>query len=347
MLIDRNPLQRFRLVALLVVVILAGGTFGYRFIEGWTWLDSVFMTVITVTTVGYGEVHPLDAAGKIFTSLVIAGGVGTVLYAFGVVGEVVGGGHMAAYRRRRTVERQLERLNDHVIVCAYGRVGSQIVLELERDGVDVVVVENNPAGPLARVQAEGKLHVAADAASREALERAGIHRARALVTAVDSDEKNVYITLTARALNPDLFIVARAGEPESAERLEQAGANRVVSPYRMAAIRMADVTQRPAVVDALDSVRHGAVDFGIDEIVVPADSPLVGAAGGLTALERDTGAHVLALRRPNGALFTGPDASVVVEADDLLVLLGSRAELQAAAALLEGRNRAPAAGARP
>ncbi len=337
-MIDRNPLQRFRLVALLLGAILLVGTVGYRFIEGWNWLDSVFMTVITVTTVGYGEVHPLDAAGKVFTSLVIAGGVGTVLYTFGVVGDVIGGGHLAAYRRRRAVERDLNRLRDHVIVCAYGRVGSQIVLELERDGVAVVVVENNP-GPLARVEAEGKLHVAADATSREALERAGIDRARALVTAVDSDEKNVYITLTARSLNPGVFIVARAGEPQSVERLQQAGANRVVSPYRMAALRMADVTQRPAVVDALDSVRHGSADFGIDEILVPAESPLVGIVGGLTALERDTGAHVLALRRLTGELFTGPGAEVRVEADDLLVLLGTRAELQSAAARVEGHHQ--------
>lgn len=332
---ERNPLQRFRLVGLLLVAILAVGTVGYRLMESWSWVDSAYMTVITVTTVGYGEVHPLDAIGKAFTALVIAGGVGTVLYTFGIVGEVIGGGHLAGYRRRRAVERDLEQLRDHVIVCAYGRVGSQIVLELERDGVAVVVVENN-AGPLGRVEAEGKLHVAGDATSREALERAGISRARALVTAVDSDEKNVYITLTARSVNPGLFIVARAGAPQSVERLQQAGANRVVSPYRMAALRMADVTQRPAVVDALDSVRHGSVDFGIDEILVPAESPLIGMDGGLTDVGRDTGAHVLALRRLAGELFTGPGAEVQVEAQDLLVLMGTRAELQAAAARVEG-----------
>jgi len=158
------------------------------------------------------------------------------------------------------------------------------------------------------------------------------------VTAADSDERNVYITLTARSLNPRLFIVARAGDPESIERMRQAGADRVVSPYRMAAVRMADVTQRPAVVDALDSVRHGSADLGIDEILVPADSPLIGKQGALVDLERETSAHVLALRRLDGELFTGPDAGITPQADDLLVLLGTRAELQAAVERVQGRG---------
>jgi voltage-gated potassium channel len=333
---SHSPLRRFRLVAVLLATTLALGTVGYRLVEGWNWLDSFFMTLITVTTVGYGEVHPLDTGGKIFTSVVIAGGVGTVLYAFGVFGEAIGGGQLAIYRRRRTLDRKLDRISDHVIVCAYGRVGSQVVSELERDGVAVVVVENNP-GPAARLEAEDKLHVHADASSAEALERAGIRRARALVTAADSDERNVYITLTARSLNPRLFIVARAGGPDSIERMRQAGADRVVSPYRMAALRMADVTQRPAVVDALDSVRHGSADLGIDEILVPADSPLVGTLGALVALEHETSAHVLALRRLDGELFTGPDGGITPQADDLLVLLGTRAELQAAAERVQGR----------
>jgi voltage-gated potassium channel len=332
-----SPLRRFRFVGLGLVATLAVGTVGYRLVEGWSWLDSFFMTLITVTTVGYGEVHPLDAGGKIFTSVVIVGGVGTVLYAFGVFGEVIGGGQLATYRRRRALERKLSRISGHVIVCAYGRVGSQVVHELERDGVAVVVIENNP-GPVARLAAEDKLHIQADASTSDALERAGIGRARALVTAADSDERNVYITLTARSLNPRLFIVARAGDPESIERMRQAGADRVVSPYRMAAVRMADVTQRPAVVDALDSVRHGSADLGIDEILVPADSPLIGKQGALVDLERETSAHVLALRRLDGELFTGPDAGITPQADDLLVLLGTRAELQAAVERVQGRG---------
>jgi voltage-gated potassium channel len=141
---SQNPLRRFRLVAVLLATTLALGTVGYRLVEGWNWLDSFFMTLITVTTVGYGEVHPLDPGGKVFTSIVIAGGVGTVLYAFGVFGEAIGGGQLAIYRRRRALDRELDRISGHVIVCAYGRVGSQVVSELERDGVAVVVVESNP-----------------------------------------------------------------------------------------------------------------------------------------------------------------------------------------------------------
>jgi len=332
-----NPLRRFRLVGLGLVATLAVGTLGYRLIEGWSWLDSFFMTLITVTTVGYGEVHPLDMGGKVFTSVVIVGGVGTVLYAFGVLGEAIGGGQLATYSRRRRLERRLGRITGHVIVCAYGRVGSQVVRELERDGVDVVVIENN-AGPVARLAAEDKLFLQADASSKDALERAGVDRARALVTAADSDERNVYVTLTARSLNPGLFIVARAGDPESIDRMRQAGADRVVSPYRMAAVRMADVTQRPAVVDALDSVRHGSADLGIDEILVPSDSPLIRMPGALVELERGSGAHVLALRRLDGELFTGPDGGIQPQAEDLLVLLGTRAELQAAVARVQGRG---------
>ena len=183
------------------LTVLIFGTGGYLLIERWSLIDAFYMTVITISTVGYGEVHPLSSQGRLFTSVLIVGGVGTMLYAFGVFAETLSEGHFLEFRRVRQLQREVNRLRDHFIVCGYGRIGTQVVAEFEAAGLQYVVVDSNPDA-IERLRAQNRLHIEADAANEEVLNEAGIEHARSLISAVDSDERSVYICLIARALNP-------------------------------------------------------------------------------------------------------------------------------------------------
>ena len=243
-----NPFVRFRLPAVLLGFFLLLGTAGYMVIERWSLLDSFYMTIITISTVGFTEVHPMNTPGRLFTSALIVGGVGTMLYGFGVFAETLSEGHFLEFRRIRRLERQVNALRNHFIVCGYGRIGTQVVSEFEHFKQGYVVIDNNPEA-IERLRHEDRLHIEADAASEEVLREAGIEHARGLVSAVDSDERSVYITLIARAMNAKLWIVARAGRPDSIRRLELAGANQAVSPYLMAGHRMAEMALDPSLQD--------------------------------------------------------------------------------------------------
>ncbi len=328
-----HPLLRFRRPGLFLVVVLAVGTAGYVRIEHWDLLDSFFMTLITVTTVGYQEVHPLSPGGRIFTSGLIVGGVGTMLYAFGLFAQVLAEGQLGSWRRERQVAMRIDDLRDHFILCGYGRIGTRIALELERQGVPLVAIDNNQEA-LGRLRREERLHLEGDAASEEILRAAGIERARGLICAVDADERAVYITLAARALHPTLYIVARAGHPESVRRLELAGANRVLSPYRMAGHRMAEMALRPAVLEVMDTLQAGGAEIGVEEMQVPEAGPIVGrtlADAGLLAADA---ARVLAIRRRTGQLHVSPPPDLPLGAGDIVVVLGSAQEIDRSASVL-------------
>src|ERR1700737_1257275 len=271
----RPPLSRFRLAVALLGVIIVYGITGYMLIDGWDLLDSFYMVIITISTVGYQEIHPQGVAGRIFTSTLIVVGVATMLYGFGVFAETLAENAFGNYRRERQLERSLNQLRDHFIICGYGRIGTEIVAEFEDHNVPYAVIDQTDEA-LVRLRNEDRLHVEGDASSEEILKLAGIERARGLIAAVDSDERAVYITLAARALRPELYIITRAGRPESVRRLELAGANRVISPYRMAGPRMAELAVRPALVDVLDTLHPGMSEIAVEEMLVKQEM----AAGG-------------------------------------------------------------------
>src|SRR3989475_3512132 len=299
----------------------------------WNFIDALFMVLTTVTTVGYEEVHPLGQAGRIFTMTVIVLGVGSMLYPLGILAEALIEGHLGRYARMRGMERRIAGLSDHFIVCGYGRMGTRVAQEFRQLDTPFVVVESN-LEPLERLRSSDILYVEGDAASDDSLLKAGILRAKGLVTAVDSDERNVFITLTARSLNPALLIVARSSYQDSTEKLRRAGANQVVSPYLMGAHRMAALAIHPVAVDLLDTVLQGEnIDLVIEELLVPSGSRLLGTTLADSGL-RAVGANVLAIRKRSGQLRINPADTQVLETDDLLVALGTRAQMQAAERLI-------------
>jgi len=315
-----HPLLRFRLAAILLVIVIAVGVTGYTLINRWNLLDSFYMVIITISTVGYTEVHPQSQAGRLFTSGLIVVGVATMLYGFGVFAETLADNAFGRYRRERRLQRDLDHLRDHYIICGYGRIGTQIVAEFEDHKVPYVVIDQTEEA-VERIRAEGRLHIEGDASKEEILKQAGIERAKGLISAVDSDERAVYI-------------VARAGRRESIRRLELAGATRTISPYLMAGHRMAELAIRPAMVDVLDTLHHAEAGIGVEELVVSPATAAIGKTLDASGLLAGDAARVLALRRRDGNLHVNPSGSLRLEEGDLVIALGTEEQLFVSASVL-------------
>src|SRR5438067_3147487 len=328
-----HPLLRFRLAAILLVIVIAVGVTGYTLINRWNLLDSFYMVIITISTVGYTEVHPQSQAGRLFTSGLIVVGVATMLYGFGVFAETLADNAFGRYRRERRLQRDLNHLRDHFIICGYGRIGTQIVEEFEKHKVPYVVIDQTEEA-LERIRAEGRLHIEGDASKEDVLLQAGIERARGLVSAVDSDERAVYIVLAARAFNPKLYIVARAGRPDSIRRLELAGATRTISPYVMAGHLMAALAIRPAIVGLLDTLHHGEAGIGVEEMVVAPGTSAIQKALDEAGLLAPDAARVLAVRKSDGTLDVNPQPGTRLDDGDLVIALGTEDQLFASASKL-------------
>jgi voltage-gated potassium channel len=319
-------LSRFRLPLALLAAVLAYGVGGYVLLEGWSLLDAVYMTVTTLTTVGFREVRRLDGSGQVFTVSLILLGVITVFSAVGVLTQALVDGELAVLARRRRMDRRIQRLRDHYVVCAFGRVGRTVVEQLRQEGHEVLVIEGDP-GKAADLEEAGVPYLIADATQEAVLDQAGIGRASGLVCAVDSDAVNVYITLTARSMRPELTIVARAADRGTVDKLERAGADRVVSPYTFSGRHMAQLAMRPAIVDFIDMVDI-APDLLLEEIQVRRGAPLHGTTIGQAAAAQPD-VTFLALRKRGAETITQPDHGVTLEEGDLVVVLGPRRALAA------------------
>jgi voltage-gated potassium channel len=327
----RTPLlspvvRRIRVASVALLVVLAIGTIGYA-ILGFTVLDAVYQTVTTVTTVGFREVRPLSATGKIFTMVLILAGVGTALYALTQLLEAAVDGHLLQHMEARRMDRAIAGMDDHVIICGWGRVGRASAVHLSATGQRVVVVDRNPE----RLADLEYPYVLGDIGDDEVLRKAGIGRARALVAALDTDADNVYVTLSARALRPDLVIIARARSDESTSKLLRAGADRVVNPQLIGGRRMAAFALAPDVADFLDVVMHDeSLDFRIEQIEVGATSPLQGRTIGEVGLAETTGVVILALRpNPSAEFVPNPSSGVRIEPHSILIAIGTPAQLDA------------------
>jgi voltage-gated potassium channel len=331
-------------VALAGIVVV--GTVGYV-VLGLGLLDALYQTVTTITTVGFREVQPLDDAGQLFTIVLILAGVGTALYTLTVGLELIVEGHLGAAMEKRRMEKRIEALQDHVILCGWGRVGRAIARELAEARRELVIVDNDPE----RVATiEFHPFVLGDATSDDVLRLAGIERAAALVAALSTDAENLFITLSGRALRPDLFIVARAREESSTEKLTRAGADRVVNPQEIGGARMAAFLLHPHVTEFLDVVmRDRSIELRLEEVPVAGGSPFVGQTLRRALVRERTGALILALRHVDGTFLTNPDPDTELVVGQILIAIGTDAQLRSlvAAAASPGANPAAKESADP
>lgn len=314
--------------AALAALVVGGGTLGYMLIEGWDFHDALFMTVTTVTTVGYGEVHPLSREGRTFSMALILGGVGVVLYILSMLTQVVVEGKLREVMGRRSLERKIRSLKGHYIICGYGRIGALVADMLREQSVEMVIIESDEQ-VTRRLGQEGIHYVLGSATEDESLLAAGIERAKGLVATVNSDADNVYIVLTAKGIRPDLLVIARATEPGSERKLKRAGADKVVSPYFIGARRIAQTVLRPSVADFVDLTFHSTdVALLMEEVQVDAGSDLVGVSLKDSGIRQKLDLIVLAVKKPNDHMIFNPPAGTIIEQDDTLIALGSHASMQ-------------------
>jgi voltage-gated potassium channel len=310
--------------------VVVAGTLGYL----WLWrhrdatvMDALFMTVTTITTIGYGEVKPLDTPGRIFTMLLALSGIGSLFYTLGVVMESLVSARLADPGGRRKMERRIRDLREHVIVAGLGRVGRQAAQELADAGTPFVVVDPGP-GAARHAEERGYLHLTGDATDDEVLEQAGIRVARGLIVTSSSDATNMYIVLSARVLNPRLHIVSRAIDEASVTKLIRAGANRAISPYAIGGHRLAHLILSPSVVDFFETaLRRGDQTLNIEDVAVPTDSPVREKSLETLDIRRATGATVLAVLR-DGNPIVSPPGDLRLQAGDRLLALGTREQLE-------------------
>ena len=316
-----------RVTLALFATVFLGGTLGYVLIEGWPAWDAFYMTVITVTTVGYREVHPMSRAGEVFTVALLVTGVGMVFYAVTLfVARFVESGLSHRWEERRR-NRMIHELENHYIVCGYGRIGSIIVEELQAQSVPFVIIERDPELVHAVIES-GALAVAADASNEDVLRRVRVDRARGLIAAVGTDAENVYTVLTARLLRPDLFIVSRAESDNAASRLKQAGANRVISPYRIGGQHIAQTALRPAVVDFVQlATSSSSLELAMEQVKVSPGGTMVGHSLIEANVRQRFGVMVVALHRAGKTEFN-PSPDRRLEVGDELVVIGSPQDLK-------------------
>jgi voltage-gated potassium channel len=316
-------------LGIVVAILTLVGTLGYIGLENWSVVDALYMTVITLSTVGFGEVQPLSTAGKVFTTGLIVSGVAMVAYLAGAIGQHIVSGALTGTLRRKRMQRSVDALTNHYIICGFGRVGSEVARDLTLRGRPCVVVEME-ANELAR-RSHDHLHIIGDAVEDDTLRQAGIARALGLVAATGDDATNLFITLSACTLNRNLVIVARANQPASETKLRQAGATHVISPYTISGQRIAAQLLTPSITDFLDVVMHsGDLELWLEECHVQSGSDLHNRTVAEADVRNRSGANVLAVRRgEQGTTLTDLPVDARFIPGDTLIALGTKQQLEA------------------
>lgn len=319
--------KRIKWAIIFLLSVFVVGIGGYMVIEGWNFFDSLYMVVITLATVGFGEIHPLTFHGRIFTIVLILVWAGIGFYALSSIIQPIIEGEIRKVLGRKKLEKEIRNLKDHYIVCGFGRMGSYISRELRNASVSYIIIEKDEY-LREKLERENYLYLYGNASEDEVLIEAGVKKARGLVAVVASDADNVYITLTARQLNPNLFILARSSNESSERKLQQAGANKVISPYQMGAVRMVQAILRPAVLDFIEIAFHGkSMELQCEEFLVKPNSSLVGSSLQEAEIRKNLGVIIVAIKETSGKMVFNPSREVRINAGDTLITLGEKKDL--------------------
>lgn len=319
---------------IILVAVLLVGTVGYMLIEGWTPLDALYMTVITITTVGYREVGTVSETGRIFTIFIIFFGMGIIAYILGSVAQAMVDFQVRSIIGRKRLGQKIRSVKDHYVICGFGRLGKIICRELKANNISMIVVDNSP-DTKQFLENEEIPYIIDDATSEDVLAEAGIVRAKGLVAVVASDADNLFITISARGLNPRLFILARADEEHTEKKLLRAGANRVVMPYLIGGHKMADSIIRPAVTDFLEfTVHNKEIGLQMGELTVNEKSRLNGKTLVESGIRQEMDVIIVAVRKKEGEMKFNPSSQTKIEAGDTLIALGKVDDLRKLAKIL-------------
>ena len=317
-------------------LVLLIGTAGYAVIEGWKILDAIYMTVITITTVGYGEVRAVSPTGRVFTIALICMGMGIIAYTLGMVAQAMVELQVRSILGRKRLGLKIKSIKNHYILCGYGRIGRIISHELKASRIPLLVIDNNPDSKQGLEQQDIP-YIIDDATSEDVLIEAGIERAKGLISVVLSDADNLFITMTARGLNPGLFILARAEEEQSHKKLLRAGANRVVLPYLIGGQKMAHTITKPAVTDFLELTVHDKnIELEMGELLVKDRSRLKGVTLADSGIRQEMNVIIVAIRKENGEMAFNPSSETRIETGDTLIALGPDNDLKKLSAILSG-----------
>lgn len=326
--------KQFILHFFLFACLLVFGAVGYIVIEGWSFMDSLYMTVITLATVGYGEVHEISPEGRLFTVILIFLGVGFFLYVVGNVIQFLVEGRIRHVLGRRILDKQISKLKNHFIVCGYGRVGRALSNYLIQKYIDVVVIEQNP-NRVSVMDEDGLLYIMGGATDEAILMKAGIKRARGIISVLGSDADNVFLVLIAKRLNPKVFVVARSNQNETEKTLYSAGADKVVSPFALGARRIAHAILRPNVIHFLElAFTDDGTDINVEEIPVNVSSKLINVSLQESGLRQNFDLIIISIRKADGAMCFNPKASHRFDAGDTVIAVGSGNGLMQAAKIL-------------
>jgi voltage-gated potassium channel len=332
------PFNPRRLIKALVILmgILVIGTNGYMIIEGWDLLESLYMTVITITTVGFHEVKTVSEAGRVFTIFVIFSGMGIIAYILGMVAQAMVELQVRSIIGRKKLGKKIRSMKNHYIICGFGRIGKIVTRELKANKIPLVVIDNSP-GEIDGLESEEIPFINDDATSEEVMLEAGIERAKGLVSVVASDADNLFITMSARGLNPGLFIIARADEEQTEKKLLRAGANKVALPYLIGGQKMAHSIIKPAITDFLEFTVHNRnIELEMVELVVGEDSNLCGVTLVSSGIRPEMDVIIVAIKKGSGEMVFNPSSQTRIEAGDTLISLGRKSDLDKLAVILSG-----------